>query len=834
MISIHLDRLVRCMRGNKIFLKCLFLCILAGSIISCGPVNRFTRVKQIPREYAMNYCVKNIKASKDVWFWADPWIVFSDKMGNVSYRKPMGKVEMKELKFMDAFFVIGKMGDWLEMVKYNPELIKGRGLKNRDKVEYYGWINKSDLLLTRNSVTDLNTGLKNKYITILSDTMLMDEPKNYLREDSVFVFKDLDFTKRHTQLPLYEIVYPLKKSADGEKTLISRKPYISPDSLSAEVCGWIDNSLLTSIGQQLHIDLDSFPNDKLKFMDKQKKRELPNMSFFWESHKEMEKISKSLSYNPVQSFMASDSSISFKTGAFASVISKNKNYVLNVNGSPIYHRYMKKIEENLHNVNILFVIDGGESVLEYFPGTINIIQGLQSLFTDKTEFSYRFGSVLSFNEKGNLNEPVLELTDDYVALLNFLSLKNINKERLSPFGNTRNWSALRKAVDLVKEHKDETNLIILVGNIGTNSEWADYILADRIAKSNCRILGFQLYNDNSNGYNNFVSQVTNMIETYAPIISNKKKEYVVYANQLRAKNEFKEVDKNRYCLDFPKRSMTQGWVVFPQKKERLQLDLLTSSIDTLLQQVQSDNKLLINSLYKAFDETGNFRSELDSTLISYFGIKKLDVKPLLGVSSRKPLKSYIPSQRVVFSKDDKQKLNFKLLLSEVEYKNLRSFVDALSNFEIDYKIKVPKRERQQFRKICDCVEEEEFENEIKIPSNVELELPYASTRSVRSGLIKLYYSHLNSGKFCKTSRQRMYMMTLADVHYGITTCPTANPFLKAFKVKDLMDKKIVTDFMLDELIKDFKTKKAGLEKIAGRSFTSNGQTYYWLDGELLP
>lgn len=816
-------------------MKCFFLCMLVVGMISCGPVNRFTRVKPIPREYAMNYCVKNVKASKDAWFWADPWIVFSDRMGNVSYRNPMGKVEMKELQFMDAFFVIGRKGDWLEVVKYNPELIKGRHFKDRDKVEYYGWINKSDLLLTRNSVTDLATGLKNKFITILSDTLLMGDPKAYFKNDSVFVFEDLDFTKRHTQIPLYGIVYPLKKSVDGEKTLIARKPYLSPDSLATEICGWVDNSLLTSIGQQLHLDLDSFPKDKLEFQDKQKKKRLSGVASFLEPYKEMEKISKSLSYNPVKLSLSSDSSVSFKIGAFAPVISKKKNYVLNVNGSPIYHNSMRQIEENLHNINILFVIDGGESVMEYFPGTINVIQSLQSLFADKSEFSYKFGSVLAFNEKGNLSEPVLELTDDYVALLNFLSLKNENKDKLSPFGNARDWSALRKAVDLLKEHKDETNLIVLVGNIGANSEWADYILADRIAEYNCRILGFQLYNDNSNGYNNFVSQVTNMIETYAPIISNKKKEFVVYANQLRAKNEFKEVDKNRYCLDFPKRSMTQGWVVFPQKKERLQLDILTSSIDTLLQQVQSDNRLLINSLYKAFDETGNFRSELDPTLISYFGIHNMDIKPLLKVSGKKPLKCYIPSQRVVLPVDDKLKMNYKLLLSEVEYKNLRRFVDALSNFEVDYKFKVPKKERQVYQKVCDCPEEEEATDiEVQLPANMKMELPYASTRKVRSGLIKLYYSHLNSGKLCKISKQRMYAMTLADAHYSIMTCPTANPFLKAFKVKDLMNKKIVTDFMLDSLINDFKTKKAGLEKVAGRSFTSNAQTYYWLDGELLP
>lgn len=69
---------------------------------------------------------------------------------------------MKELQFMDAFLVVGKKGDWLKVVKYDPTQIKshGRRLGDYKSASYYGWVHKSDLLLTRSSVTDLATGLK--------------------------------------------------------------------------------------------------------------------------------------------------------------------------------------------------------------------------------------------------------------------------------------------------------------------------------------------------------------------------------------------------------------------------------------------------------------------------------------------------------------------------------------------------------------------------------------------------------------------------------------------------------------------------------------------------
>lgn len=85
--------------------------IYTGTIFSlaftaCGPVNRFTRVKRIPREYAMNYCGTDIKASRSIWSGKAPWVVFSDQLDNFSYRKPTGKNVYKELKFMEPYLVI--------------------------------------------------------------------------------------------------------------------------------------------------------------------------------------------------------------------------------------------------------------------------------------------------------------------------------------------------------------------------------------------------------------------------------------------------------------------------------------------------------------------------------------------------------------------------------------------------------------------------------------------------------------------------------------------------------------------------------------------------------
>ena len=78
----------------SILLKRGWIC---GSIIclaACGPVHRFTRVKNVPCEYVRNYSVEGVKAPRSLsLFKHDPWIVFANEPGT-TYLSPSGKNEM--------------------------------------------------------------------------------------------------------------------------------------------------------------------------------------------------------------------------------------------------------------------------------------------------------------------------------------------------------------------------------------------------------------------------------------------------------------------------------------------------------------------------------------------------------------------------------------------------------------------------------------------------------------------------------------------------------------------------------------------------------------------
>ena len=815
-------------------------CIVAVSSLlfftACGPVNRFTKIKHVPREYAMNYCGTDIKASKSVWLDNVPWIVFSDRPDNFSYRKPTGKNEYKELKFMEPYLVIKEKGDWLKVIRYSPDIVKDGKLQNRKQAQYYGWINKSDLLLTQSSVTDLATGLKNKLITVVADSTIMAAPDKYFKNDSVRMFQDLDLVQDYGSAALHSIIYPLKESEDKSKTLVAKKSYISPDSVASEVLGWVDNALVRNIGQQLHVDINTLPDNLICFKDRHGVDTLNCGKEHLQTAEDLEHIAKTLSYSPIVSFYKSDSLSGFRTGAFFPLVDRSANYVLNVNGNPITYERFKEMEKELKHINILFVLEGDNEVARQYPGIVNVVQGLQSKFSDSSDgFTYKFGAVLPTGKNAVDKCTVVSLTTNYMELLDSLSASVNAMSKLRNRESRHNWKSLRQAVNMLEDYRQQTNIIVLVGETGSGSEWADTTLVRRLADYNCRLLGFQLYGGRPDRFTNFVLQIENMIDSYAKRISVSKREKIVYANQLRKVNEYSEIGRNIYCLDFPHKSMTQGWVVFPSKDESLPFDGLAASVDSLLQQVQADNRLLVSSLHKAFSETGNFRNRVDSTFVHFHGMTNLSVEPIVRTLKTVSPQYFIPAQPVQIPDSLSPYVDYRLLLSETEYRRLRHFVSELADFNIDYKYK-GKKQKDEKPKICGCPDDIWLlDNKYVIEKKDSLDnYEYASTRKVRRGLRRLYYTNINNGKLCRHKKKQMKGYSLADAHRLITTCPTDNSFLKSFKIVELKRKKYVSDEILDMLIEYFKEKKEKLEQAAGQTFKSNGQTYYWISREMLP
>ncbi|RHH07899.1 hypothetical protein DW228_18370 [Bacteroides fragilis] len=818
-------------RRNLLFLTIYSLLFI---LCSCGPVNRFTRLKKTPKEYNVNYCIEGVGSPKKLRTKKEPWVVFSDKEQNHTFIKAGGKVVMKQIDFMEPFLVIKEKGDYLKLIKYSGEIVKNGKLTDRKKAEYYGWIPKSEVLLYRGSISDIQSGLSNKIATIINDTLPFNKSEYLISNDSILTFKGEDLRTTNGKIPFYGIVYAMKRSKDKKRTLISRVPSLSLDSASHEIIGWVDNSLIRNMGQQLHIEYDKLPI-RATFKDYQNDTRLNLSSEALSNVLDNQHTRNIFSYAPVTNFCRKDSSVLFKSGLPFPVLNYENNYVLNVNGNKIYHKYFQQLKKDSRKINIAFVFEGSKQIITQYPELINAIQNLQPMLeSNHTDYHVNVGGTLGFaGQSGEM--PIYKLTTDIMAFIDSLSIhvNHINKLRPLPAGRT--WPALREAIKLFNNKENEVNIIILLGETGYQSESAETFITDRLHENNCRLFACQLYGGEPNTYNNFVLQVENMIKSSADKIAIKKREVIVSPGQLRENNSYKENAKNIYSLDFPQNSMIQGWILFPEKRKTIDLGVFSNCVDTLINQVKDDNISIIKHIQQAFNQVGNHRNKYDSTMVAYYNMplqSQLNVKFANQFHNQAPL-WYLPSSIIEIPDSLQYMIHNHLLLNETELTDLRQFLTAISSRQIDYKS--GKGEKTNKKKVCNCPDDERAFPEQEVDRIVE-QPEYAGTRKLRKRLVRYYLEQSNLNKVCKTKKKALKQSRIAIIHETITSCPSKNSILNHYRVKDIRKKKRLSNEMLDYTLQYFKMKKEYLESNLNSlpKFSSNGQTYYWIDEKLLP
>lgn len=788
----------------------------------------------------MNYCGEEIKAPFSPYN-RQTWVVFSDREGNYTLQNPGGKVKMKDIDYLEAFFVVRRKGDFCKLVKYDPAIVNGNmfvsRIKDRKQAKYYGWIHQSRLLLTKQSETDIATGFKNKQLTIISDTTSVTEPEFYFVDDSIKIFKDPDMRIEKGTLPFYEIVYTLKTSRDKQKKLIARTPVVSPDSVQDDILGWVHSSLIQNMGQRLYTKITSIPEDSLLFFtkDNQKLLHLSNWDLD-ESINFSERNNRALKYNPVLSYCQTDTIVSIKTGIPGQVVYQGDNYVLNVNGNKIPYGRFKQLEKDLKKLNVMFIFEGKDQVVENCPSLINVIQNLQPTFENSDDrFRYKFGAVIASQGETPASSPLIKsvgMTENYADVIDYLIAETDSSKNMKPLPTHYTWRGVRAAVDMIEPYKDETNIFVIIGEQGY-SEWVDSTLVRRMSDANCRVLGFQMFSVSENVGNNFVLQIENMIAHCADRESEKKREKIVYVDQVKKVNRYRESSKNVYALDFPNRSMTQGWVLFPEKTVTMPLDILTNGIDSFIAEVKWDNNNLVNSLYKAFSEVGNHRYQYDSVWVSYNHLQPeqmLDRKLPKMFTSQLPA-WFLPARRMSFTDSINQGIDYYLLLSKEEMDDLLMFMASLCENEVDYKYK---GYRKKAKKLCNCPDDEitvEYNETTFDPENPE----YLSTRMTRKKLQDLYFNEVMDCRLCKIKRKDIRRYSLAKAQLRITGSPTYTLMTQQY-VGNIRKKQCISDMELDELITYFKQKKEELDKYMNHAdkFESNGQTYFWIHQDLLP
>ena len=832
-----------------------FLCLALLLVLlmsSCGPVNKLSRFKRTPREYALNYCFSDVRAPKSRLS-QETWIVFSDRENNATYQNPGGKIVLKQMSFMDAFFVIREKGDFLQLVKYDPQLVnenpRARIIRNRKQADYYGWVRKSNLLLTKQSSLDMATGFKNKAVAMVADSLAITQLELIFDTDSILTYKDDVMTIPHCKIPVHEILYILKTSVDGKKYLVSKKTQLNPLEAADETLGWISTSIAKEMGQRLFVDAtslqDALHTDEPVFLDQQCRDTLAIDEIETHETNLYVRNNPPFRFAPVRSYLSDSLYTSFNTVFPAPIIDKSRAHVLNLNGNKIMYPDFLNLEKNLRKLNLIFVFECRERVLQEYPNIMSVVQNLQSLLNIADDpYQYKFGSVLSYRENALTASHHLksyELTSSYFDMLDFLTAEMDSVSLYYPITDQQAWLGVRKAVEMMEANPDETHLMIVVGESGFESEKADSVLVKRIAKANGRILGYQIFNETLSNYdNNFVLQIENMIDSYARYDMPLRRERLVFTNQFKPEVHYRESMRNVYELDQEK-VMTQGWVVFPAKSIEMQHDILALSIDTIFSEIRQDNEMVIENLYRAFDEFGDRFYRYAPSWAAYNEQDSLWLinRDLLRKMPRNLPAWYMQSIPLAVDNTDDTDLDYHLLLSESELKEIIGFLEDITRYEPDYKYKGKKKNVKK----CNCPDDYLTLEELQTNERVYDKYgnpAYLNTRLIRYHVYATYLNHLKSSyKIRTTKRYKLKYYSLANAELEIVGNPAKDNILHGYKIRDLKRKKYMNDTELDLLILYFKQKRANLEnyimhKNEKNSFVSNGESFYWIQRDLLP
>ncbi|MCX2451695.1 type VI secretion system protein TssR [Pedobacter sp. PLR] len=748
------------------------------------------KVKYMPKSYerpAESININDATSSSSL-----PWIVFSDREDNYTTTSPGGSLIMKKISFMEPFYVSKEENGYLKLIKYQAGMVRGRKINDKKSAISYGWITKSKLLLWQRAFSNQKTGYAEKAIGIVNGKNALTEPRFYFdNTDSILVYNTPELKDRRSKVRLHEIAYIYKKSEDGKKYLIGSDDQLVADAALKSVYGWVSAEAVHSWGDRLYITSVNPGNYDFDDSTSTAIRKGIGRSFVVDPLLPGENLI--LRSVPV----ISDEAGTYAVGIATDVYNKKDNKILTINGSALSYQDYLKLRENKNKINVVFVIDGGSSMTKYFSGMTNTIASFESIMGDfgkgtKVNYGgvvYRGGSGCAL--KGIFVSPI---QDDYRQLMTFLSNEAKNTSTCTgEIADGPVFGGLKAGLNLFKEKKNETNLIVLVGstgNVGTTNNYLINALSEQVALADARILALQVYSDFNSSFNDFVIQSRKLVSESAIRSAEYRKNTMVKGEGLKIFQPYNTSlqDSISYYLDYPKNSLIQGGVVFPTKGTVNSNQSMTKALQRFVKETNTDIYNQISSLDSAFRLTGISRKNLSADVE---GLLPESVGP--EVADRMPHNAFKYYRTATLSadvvKNNRSALQYAIVLNNMEYKQI---IDVFS---------------------------------IMLGQNLQ-----ADQSSFRSQLVKNYVKMPKQLLGMKVSSGDIKAMTLASYIKLVTGLPLNNEFLFQYTVGDL---KRTSKMPLDQFENYIKLLNQSVQQIKRatqieQQFVSNGKIYYYI------
>jgi hypothetical protein len=734
------------------------------------------------------------------------WIVYSDRNNNVTYTDSKIRTTFKNIGFLESFYVIDETSDLVEIIKYAPDMLESSSsvkIKAPSKVQYYGWIQKSKLLLSQKSFVENMDKRPLKWVTMLNGKKFFEKIKDYVEGDHIKVYDAPDLqTTLSASLDFNELVYVYKTY--GDKVLIGKQTHFSPENSMDILLGWVPASFVQSWGQRICLepidDQANKNNSPLIYTTKEAALagtdtasafmvDIPSCvkALTWKKYPvfKIEKINKGkLRYNL------------FHTGAITSTFDKTKSFIYNLNGTKINYSKLCDASKSSKSVNIVFALNAGNDIREYLYELTNLIQDLASFFnTNKNDLQYHFAAVDC--SAGPIKTDFTNLYSSIVPVLINVTQKNVEGKGSNVNNGISN--GLTNASALFKGHEEETNIIVVISSkADTETRLMKESLYTDLGAKNIRFLFVQPYCGTADPYTDFTGQAKSIIDNTAIKIMAFKRNKLANNLYPSEHNKYQSSvvnDNNVSHLDFPSNAGTQGYIVFQKMNNKVDSKAVSTSLDTLLMQIAEENKMMVCSLQRVFNSSTSFNNSVNKTFEKYF--KTQESMPTdLGFALNNVDYNYFV-QGYAANPESMKPFKLSLLLSTEEYEDMYNMFKGLKLEQLNdqYDLKGRTLVFQEFSRLLNNYNTEHF---ISIP---------------------------------------IYSLTFGDYFYKLFGFYSDNELLNKYKVYDLNTPNIINKEDLKKMI-DYMNKRINsfytLRGDTKNMFSSNGNQYYWVSEDYLP
>ncbi|MEX6687667.1 type VI secretion system protein TssR [Danxiaibacter flavus] len=734
------------------------------------------------------------------------WVVFSDRNENLTYTKAGNDIVFKSLAFMDACYVVGQKGDFVELIKYDPKLLKTPLNHKIDakSADYLGWINKNNLLLWRGTLKDRLSLFSTKAIAVFKNENIIQSYSSNIVSDSLLSFSSPLTNTQHMKQALRDLLFVYKQSDDGKRWLVGKMAHFTVDNCKQNMIGWIDADYIKLWGNRSFLATlknDTTREGELFFTD----TALSALSFPLGGNNCNKKVIDEL--YPLERVIKHDSADSYvKTMVLTDIFDYSRNFAINVLGNKISYDECRKTIRTQDNLNIVFVVDGGKTNGKYVGGLLNTLQSLNANLRSASGFkNIRYGAVLYKDNLVSCRDVtnVFPLHEDIDELAVFFQkqLTEINKCNNDTVAQAM-FAGIMQGAKLLDKHENESNIIVLIGAAGNNvnegTSWSDVVRS--VNRVDARILVFQTHNVSHPSFNDFVIQGKDLVMSVSANNAELKKEKLIDSRQVLAQNDFSLLtgDSGVYYLDYPARSMEPGYVIFPGKNRVMSPYLLEKNIDSLVGSIQRDNQAIRNSYRQFFRTVGIRNTAVANGYEKYFpsyADRHLPITFLQSVPLESPL--FCVPARLHSSENDPLLNGFQpgLLLTGDEYLQVQNVFEKLGKL---FDQRRPGR-RFIYRNICKQLKE------------------VLRRRGMKD----------------VASYKRLSFATATDLMTGYKT---NNDLWQAKQLYMIKKKHKMTTEEILQILRTFKEKSLWMKENMGDktySFMSNGQIYYALIAEQL-